>query len=255
MNPLFDTSSLRILESLSFTKTIYAFDFDGTLSKIVPVPSDASLSVTTTKLLKELSKLAPVAIISGRSIDDLKQRLSFKPHYLIGNHGLEGLGNNRTSLNRAKLECQTWKNELAKKDFRPGVEIEDKTYSLAVHYRRSRNKKITKNEIRNAIAELLPQPHIITGKSVINLLPQGAPHKGAALLELMKKAGVRNAFYIGDDDTDEDVFSLPNGHITVTVRVGKKNTSHARYFIDNQSYINRVLKCLIRFHQPKGAAR
>jgi len=165
MNPLFDTSSLRILESLSFTKTIYAFDFDGTLSKIVSVPSEATLSGTTAKLLKELSELAPVAIISGRSIEDLKHRLSFKPHYLIGNHGLEGLGNNRTSLNRAKLECQTWKSELAKKDFGSGVEIEDKTYSLAVHYRRSRNKKKSKNDIRNAIANLSPQPHIITGKS------------------------------------------------------------------------------------------
>lgn len=255
MNSLFDRSSLRILESLSFTQTIYAFDFDGTLSKIVKVPSEASLSESTAKLLRELSELAPVAIISGRSIDDLKLRLPFKPHYLIGNHGLEGLGNNRASLSRAKAECQAWKNDLEKTDFGPGVEIEDKTYSLAIHYRHSRNKTKSKSEIRNAIDRLSPPPHVIAGKSVLNLLPRGAPHKGAALVELMKLAKVRHAFYIGDDDTDEDVFSLPGDPIAMTVRVGEKKTSHARYFIQRQSSINRVLKYLIRFHQPKGASR
>lgn len=59
-----------ILESLSFTKTLYAFDFDGTLSRIVRVPSEATVSDVTNRLLIQLSELVPVAIISGRSIDD-----------------------------------------------------------------------------------------------------------------------------------------------------------------------------------------
>jgi trehalose-6-phosphatase len=56
-----------------------------------------------------------------------------------------------------------------------------------------------------------PAPRIVLGKSVINLIPAGAPHKGVALLELMVHLKIQCALYIGDDDTDEDVFrSLTN---------------------------------------------
>ena len=117
-----------ILESLSFTKTLFAFDFDGTLSKIVRVPLEARINHATESLLSELSKLVPVAIVSGRSIRDLKPRLGFEPSYLVGNHGLEGLGNNRESLKQVEAICADWKSKLSKEDFGAGVEVEDKTY-------------------------------------------------------------------------------------------------------------------------------
>ena len=251
MKPLFAREGLMILESLSFTRTLYAFDFDGTLSKIVRVPGDATLSRTTESLLVELAGLAPVAVISGRSIDDLKPRLKFKPHFLVGNHGLEGLEGGQGAMTRARSACLGWKKTLDKVDWPHGVEIEDKTYSLAIHFRRSRNKKTAKVLIRDSIEALSPSPRIIAGKSVLNLLPAGAPHKGIALMEIMKSAGFRNAFYIGDDDTDEDVFSLQDEGRLMTVRVGKKRSSNARYFIARQSEINRLLKELIRHHRPE----
>ena len=249
MNHLFSKSSLMILESLSFTKTLYAFDFDGTLSKIVRVPSEATMNQTTTALLKQLSELASVAIISGRSIEDLRERVPFQPQYLIGNHGLEGLGNNHDELERAHEDCKKWRKKLDEIEFGSGVEIEDKTYSLAIHYRRSRNKREVRVQIKDAVAHLTPAPRIIAGKAVINLLPVGAPHKGVAVLELMKRHGMKNALYIGDDDTDEDVFSLPDNRI-MTVRVGEKRASHARYFIRQQSETNRLLKLLVQYHRP-----
>ncbi len=241
-----------ILESLTFTQSLFAFDFDGTLSKIVRVPSHATMSNTTAALLRELSELVPVAIISGRSIEDLRQRLPFEPPYLIGNHGLEGLGDNLSSLKSARKTCQSWKESLAQVRFVPGVEVEDKTYSLAIHYRRSRNKKKAKAQIRDAVAALSPTPRVIAGKSVVNLMPEGAPHKGMALMELMKRSGTRNAFYIGDDDTDEDVFALNNDGIIMTVRVGEKRSSQARYYIERQSEMNRLLKVLIQYHRHSG---
>ena len=247
MNSLFAKNSLMILESLSFTKTLYAFDFDGTLSKIVSAPTEANMTQTTSDLLQELSKLVPVAIVSGRSVKDLKCRLSFRPKYLVGNHGLEGLSNSLSKLDQAKKVCRAWKSKLQKSELGAGVEIEDKSFSLATHYRRSRSKKESKLLIRNAVATLVPAPRVISGKAVTNLLPLGAPHKGVAVLEMMKTLGVSHAFYIGDDDTDEDVFSLPDSQI-MTVRVGKKKSSHARYFTEKQSDINRLLKLLIRYH-------
>jgi trehalose 6-phosphate phosphatase len=256
MIPLLSKSSLMVLESLSFTKTLYAFDFDGTLAKIVRIPSDAQMTSTTESLLKELSRLVPVAIVSGRSIQDLKQRISFHPQYLIGNHGLESLERNTSTLSEAKKICAAWSEALKKRNFESGIEVEDKTYSIAIHYRRSRNKTLARNQIRLAIESLLPPPRVITGKSVFNLLPPNSPHKGAAILDLMLKSKVKHALYIGDDDTDEDVFGMPydEGQL-MTVRVGRKKLSQAKYFIEHQPDINRLLKTLIHFHKSSTKLR
>ena len=250
MIPLLSKSSLMVLEALSFTNTLYAFDFDGTLAKIVRIPSEAFMTSTTETLLKELSCLVPVAIVSGRSIQDLKKRIGFRPQYLIGNHGLESLEKNNGSLIEAKKICTVWSESFKKINFESGIEIEDKIYSIALHYRRSRNKTLARKQIHLAIESLVPPPRIITGKSVFNLLPSNSPHKGAAILDLMQKAKTKHALYIGDDDTDEDVFGVPydEGQL-MTVRVGRKKTSQAKYFIEHQSDINRLLKSLIRFHK------
>jgi trehalose 6-phosphate phosphatase len=247
MNPLFSKSSLAILESLTFTKTLFAFDFDGTLSKIVRHPSDAFIANTTNRLFKELASLANVAIVSGRSLSDLRSRLDFVPKYMVGNHGLEGLSPPST-LDAAAETCRLWKTNLGSLDFGPGVEIEDKTYSLAIHYRRARQKKEARKYIQTSICTLRPEPRVIKGKSVVNLSPLGAPHKGHAVLELAQKTGATHIFYIGDDDTDEDVFSLPNSNL-MTVRVRQKMTSAARYFVPRQSDIDQLLSILIRFHR------
>lgn len=248
---LFSKSSLTILESLSFTKTLYAFDFDGTLAKIVTQPTDAYMTKTTEKLLKELSSLVPVAVISGRSILDLRKRIGFNPQFLIGNHGLEGLGKNNFALTDAQKICARWNKTLKKQNFEKGVEIEDKTYSLALHFRQSRNKTLAKNQIQSTIESLRPLPRIITGKSVVNLLPPGARHKGVAMLDLIQKSGAKHAFYIGDDDTDEDIFSMPyKAGQLISARVGQKKSSQAKFYIERQSEINRLLTTLVDFHRP-----
>lgn len=250
MISLFSKSSLLILESFSFTQTLYAFDFDGTLAKIVRIPNAAKMTERTENLLKQLNELVPVAIISGRSIKDLEKRLNFRPRFLVGNHGLEGLGKANSSLEKAAQISAKWADFLKKQNFLSGVEVEHKHYSIAIHYRRSRNKTVAKKQILEAIASLTPEPRIITGKSVYNLVPPEAPHKGVAILEILKICNARNAFYIGDDDTDEDVFSMPytEGQL-MKVRVGLKRKSSATYFIENQSDINKLLQLLIHFHR------
>lgn len=256
MKKLFSPDNLKLLEALSFTPTLYAFDFDGTLSKIVSNLQDATIRSSTDLLLKKLAEHAPVAIISGRSIADLRTRLKFTPPHLIGNHGLEGLGTRPDALKLAHKICADWKqyleNHLPKEDLRSGLEIEDKSFSIAVHYRKCTAKKKAKIDILNVVANLDPKPRIILGKCVVNLLPPGAPHKGVALVELMFQTEIKSAFYIGDDDTDEDVFSLPNARI-LTVRVGRKKTSQSQFYIHEQGEINRVLKTILRFYDPPKA--
>lgn len=253
MMPLFSKGSLIVLESLSFTKTLYAFDFDGTLAKIVRMPSEAWMNPVTENLLQELSTLAPVAVVSGRSLEDLKSRVGFQPQFLIGNHGLEVSGENGSSLKEAEAACKNWLNVFKDCDFGSGVEVEDKVYSLAIHYRRSRSKKEAKIRIQKVISELMPEPRIVQGKSVVNLLPSGAPHKGAAILDLIQRSKMKHIFYVGDDDTDEDVFGLEyNLGQIMTVRIGQKKSSQAKYFLKHQSEINRLLKTIIGFHRSVG---
>ncbi len=251
MMPLFSKSSMIVLESLSFTKTLYAFDFDGTLAKIVTSPSDAYMTKTTEGLLKELSKLAPVAIVSGRTLSDLRKRVPFKPQFLIGNHDSELISDSRKSVDEAIQVCKKWLDILSEVDFGAGVEVEEKVHSLAIHYRRSRSKKESLVRIKDAIRKLNPEARVIFGKSVVNLIPLGAPHKGTAILDLIKRSTVKHIFYIGDDESDEDIFSLDyNLGQIMTVRVGQKKSSQAKYFIKHQSEINQVLKTIIRFHRP-----
>ena len=255
MKHLFSETGLQVLESLSFTRTLYAFDFDGTLAPIVAKPELAKASSETEDLLNQLASRVSVGVISGRSVKDLQTRIQLNGNLLIGNHGLEGLHVKKEAKEKAELVCREWAHQLnrswgsLKKD--PGLFVEDKTYSLALHYRRSRNKKLARPQLFSLIEKLSPSPRVILGKSVMNLLPSGGPHKGVALLEAMIKLDLKCGFYIGDDDTDEDVFSLPDDRI-MTVRVGLKKSSQAQFYLKRQSEMNKLLRILVDVNRTKA---
>jgi trehalose 6-phosphate phosphatase len=250
---LFSKTGSQLLESLSFTNTLYAFDFDGTLSRIVRNPEDAVISQRFEGLIKKLSERVPVAIISGRGLEDLDSKFTFRPNYLVGNHGLEGLSKVVHRQEIFKEISSNWKAQIQKEisDNRgnfEGVEIEDKSFSLALHYRKSRSKGLSKRHLLRIVDGLEPSPRIILGKCVVNLVPVGGPHKGMALLQALTHSGCNQAFYIGDDYTDEDVFTLPDARI-FTVRVGEKSASNAKYFVRNQSEVGRLLTTILSFYK------
>ena len=226
MKYLFSQTGLKLLESLTFTPTLYAFDFDGTLAPIVRKPDEVAVSRKTLQLMEAINSRSVTAVISGRSVADLRKLVSWEPRYLIGNHGMEGLPSRRSATPQTERVCAQWKARLrgawGQRIRDPGVMLEDKTHSLALHFRRSRNKKEAKRALLDLVGVLDPAPRLILGKSVINLVPAGAPHKGVAILELMLHLGLKSAFYVGDDDTDEDVFSLPDARI-LTARVVRGN--------------------------------
>lgn len=254
MNLLFSSPSLRILESLSFTDTLYAFDYDGTLAPIVDNPLSAKMTAETEALLRCFAAKVPTAVISGRGLEDLRMRVPSEVKYLIGNHGLEGL-EELGGLPRApgaqdfRELSQDWKAALTANllGADPGIVIEDKAYSLAVHYRKSRHKKLAKAQILKAIESLDGNPRTVPGKLVYNVVPADGPHKGMAFSKVISLEGARFGFYIGDDYTDEDVFSM-NDHRLLTVNVGVRTNSQAQFFIRRQSEINRLLRYLLKFH-------
>ncbi len=249
MKPLFSKLGMQLIESFAIADPLYAFDFDGTLAPIVRLPEDARMSKSVQVALKSLSACSDVAVISGRSLADLKERIPILGLALVGNHGLEGLSLKNSSLEEARNTSKKWqsaiKRALGDKAESRGVMVENKTYSIAVHYRLSRNKKIERARIMEIVATLNPVPKIIFGKCVVNLIPSSGPHKGMALLELMKNKGKKCAIYIGDDDTDEDVFSLSESGLLL-VRIGRKKLSSASFYLSRQSEIRKFIELSVK---------
>lgn len=236
----------KTLRAIELDQTLLAFDFDGTLSPIVRHPSMAGTSPELLPLLKRLQASGmQVGVITGRSIKDVRPLLRFKPDFLVGNHGMEGLKKFQPHAKKAREVCRRWVKEL-KKDWPsdPGVFLEDKKESLSLHYREARDTKGARILLQKLIAELHPRPRVIGGKLLFNLIPTGSPHKGLALKEVMRLSKMKQALFAGDDDTDEDGFIM-KGRI-ISVRVGRKSGSAAKYFIPTQRDMVSLLRGLGR---------
>jgi trehalose 6-phosphate phosphatase len=135
-----------------------------------------------------------------------------------------------------------------------GVVVEDKRYSLAIHYRRSRSKRMAKAAIL-AAAAALPAVRVVGGKQVVNLLPAAAPTKGSALLQERDHSGCDTALFVGDDETDEDVFTLEQPGRLVTIRVGRSSRSAASYYLTRQSDIDALLEFLVGLRMQTSRPR
>ena len=184
----------------------------------------------------------PTIVISGRARADVRRRLrGLRLRLVVGNHGIEPWRVSRRQRRLVRQWTEVLGPQLAPE---PGVDIEDKAYSLAVHYRRSGSKRRAQSVIRDAAAGL-PEARLLPGKDVVNLVPEGAPHKGMALNLAVQRFGCDAAIYVGDDDTDEDVFVLePRGRF-LTIRVGRCRDSAADYFLPGQSDVDRFLRTLL----------
>lgn len=243
MNYLLSDDGLRALDAFCMADSIFAFDYDGTLAPIVDDPERAAMRAETGHYFTAVSKRAAIALISGRAKHDVGRFISQASlvDFVIGNHGLEGFPGGTSSLDQAETACKLWTASLSSLLDVKGVRVENKTFSLAVHYRGAFDRRAAKAKILEAASLLTPSPRIVMGKCVVNLITAGAPHKGVALLEAMLHSGCRSAVYFGDDDNDEDVFGLSDESI-LTVRIGKSDHSAALFYLKSQSEMDRVLQ-------------
>jgi trehalose 6-phosphate phosphatase len=259
MTPLFSTAGLERLDRIAGPGLLCVFDFDGTLSPIVARPEHAVLPDEVQQRLIELSRLVPVAILTGRAVQDLRSRLNFVPDFLVGNHGIEGLPGWEQQAEEYRAICQAWSRKVARAlqdplRFDPHIQIEDKRYSLSIHYRLTKDQALTETRLKELFAVLAPAPRVVTGKCVFNLVPQGAPHKGGALEELMRSGSVSNAIYVGDDVTDEDVFRLKRADL-LSVRVEHAANSAAEFYLEQPSDVEQLLDELIGRLRQKAVRR
>jgi trehalose 6-phosphate phosphatase len=239
-----------VVAQLAWTNVLVALDFDGTLAPIVADRDRAAMRPATRDLLAAVCARYPCAVISGRSRADVEGRLGGAAvRYVVGNHGAE------PSVEMASFEetvrAVRPRLEAALAGLQ-GVEIEDKRYSLAVHYRRSRAVTAARATITAAVAALPTKTRVVAGKRVINVLPEGAPHKGVALAALQAVSGTDVALYVGDDVSDEDVFETERPGRLIGVRVGRSASSAATYFLDDQRQIDALLARLADLRPAAG---
>lgn len=246
MEPILIAPHRSTFESFARSNVLITLDYDGTLAPIVVEPPQAFMRPHTRLLLKAVCNLYPCAVVSGRARVELHRFLDgINVRELVGNHGIEPFGETRQY---AKL-VEGWMAYLAEwLPPIPGIELETKGYSLTIHYRQCRDRRAASDAIRRAVAGLAGAK-IGGGKMVVNLLPEGAPNKGVAVERLLSKTSCEKAIFVGDDDTDEDVFALEQHDRILGIRVGAKQSSKARYYVRNQEQVDALLDLLVSVRQ------
>src|SRR5512138_51022 len=231
-----------LLAGFAHANVLLAFDYDGTLAPIAANPAAPQMRPTTRELLIRAARLYPCVIISGRALDDLSQRLEDIPvWYLFGNHGLEPPPPGVVSPTPAGRWAEQLRSLLPDD---PGILIEDKRYSLTIHYRNAADKRRAVEAIDRVVAEL-PDARALGGAEAVSLLPRGGADKGVALRQACQWFACDSAIYVGDDGTDEDAFSSTYPERLLTIRVGAAENTRARYHLGSQEEIDALLQVLV----------
>lgn len=207
----------ELLERLDGRRLVVFLDYDGTLSPIAPRPELAVLPDATRQVLERLAERWTTAIISGRALADARELVGLDSLIYAGNHGLEiegpaasGISRNladdyRDDVTRACEQIETDLRDV------PGTLVENKVYSLSVHYRLVGDDDVPR--VAASVSRALqacPRLARHDGKKVYELRPDMDWNKGRAvrwLHEILEERG-GDAYpaYLGDDVTDEDAF-------------------------------------------------
>jgi trehalose 6-phosphate phosphatase len=226
------------LPSANLRDIAVLLDIDGTILDIAPTPGavivPASLRRTLTRLSRETG--GALALVSGRSLGDID--ILFAPLRLpaIGGHGAEiRLSPDATAETEHALALDGNLRERVAEIAAdaPGVLVEDKGYSLAVHYRLAPEQEGRVKEAVAAIKADWPKEpiEVLPGKSVVEIKPASF-HKGAAIRELMqhKPFAGRQPIFVGDDITDESAFAVMPEFNGMGFSVGRRAAGTAHCF-------------------------
>lgn len=254
------TDPEAIASMLRGTPLVIMLDIDGTLCELV-ARADAAVVPEAVRaalvlLGKRRSDGVHVALVTGRSVADAQRMIGITGIAIHGNHGMERLLEDGTARGPEGFELEERRLRAAKADLAllaaefPGTSVEDKQFSLSVHYRGMKDelvpefiRRVSQSVERN---DLRSSP----GKCVINIVPMISRNKGDAVLDIIQKTGATSStasiLFVGDDVTDEDAFvAMQPIAAAVTVRVGESTTeSAARYSLSDPGAVQELLQTL-----------
>lgn len=212
-------------------------DYDGTLAPIVPRPEEAWPEPGAQEALLALTTQGRhrAAIVTGRLAGQVQAFLNIPALPVIGLHGMEWPGEELADANPEALSLIT-----AQLPAVLGLRLEDKGWTLAVHYREVPGERQAEVEQALARVALPPGWEAIAGKKVREFRPGGFG-KGRAVERLARQDPAHLPVFLGDDVTDEEGFERLRGLGGVTVKVGEGETK-AEYRVDRPAEVVALLR-------------
>ena len=215
-------------------------DIDGTLLDLAPTPREVwvppGLAKTLNRLLEKTS--GALALVSGRSLNDID--LIFAPEQFpaVGGHGAEmrlATDSEAVATHAPPMDKELKRRLAAIAKLSPGILLEDKGYSLALHYRLAPHAEKAIYEAVSLIRADLPNApiEVLPGKCVCEIKHSGF-NKASGVIELMNHAPFkgRRPIFIGDDVTDESVFAIMPDFGGLAFSVGRRAQGVADCFDD-----------------------
>ncbi|MFP3871208.1 MAG: trehalose-phosphatase [Syntrophobacteria bacterium] len=253
----------EIEQSVQGRRLAVFLDYDGTLTPIVESPQKAFLSQDMRRTVRNLANGCTVAVISGRDLDDVRERVGIENIFYAGSHGFDIAGPEGW-----EVEAQQGLDFLpvldrAEQRLRHGIDtiagalVERKKFSVAVHYRKVQAAQIQAVEqVVDQVNAEFPQLRKSYGKKVYELQPEIGWNKGKALLWLLEELELDRPdvlpLYIGDDITDEDAFEvLRDRGIGIVVGEESRSTA-ARYTLADPEDVREFLQALSSLLEEPG---
>ena len=233
------------------------FDFDGTLSDIVDQPGAAALVPGAATALQSLAALYPVAVLSGRGLEDIQARVGLPGLWYAGSHGFEMVGpdggyhRNETAAEAIGVLAEAAAELTRQLSSIPGVAVEHKRYAVAVHYRNAAPEAAT--TVTAAVHDVGSRNglKVTSGRKVVELRPNLDWDKGRTLQWIVDQVAGEEPLlpiFVGDDLTDEDGFdSVLHDGIGIVVRHledGDRATA-ARFSLDDPAHVREFIERLV----------
>lgn len=255
----------RISDRVGDALPVVFLDYDGTLTPIVDDPDQALLPDQTRHAMERLRDECPVAVVSGRDLDEVREMVGLDGIHYVGSHGFEILEADGTRHGRAEeylpaLDRGGAMLEEALGDV-PGARVERKRFAVAVHYRTLEDPG-DEQTVREAVNRVVARESGLKqtgGKKILELRPDVEWDKGKAvlwLLDLMDTGGRDLVpFYLGDDLTDEDAFqALRDRGVGIVVAGEEDRETRAHYCLEDPTAVRRFLGMLAELVRTTGSA-
>jgi trehalose 6-phosphate phosphatase len=228
-------------------------DIDGTLIELAPTPRaivvPEGLVATLNALLQDTS--GALALVSGRSLVDIDWIFAPEKFPAVGGHGAEmrlTADTDSVDIHAPAMEKELRRRLAAVAEIDPRILVEDKGYSLALHYRLAPHaEKTIHAEVARIRAELSSAPlQLLPGKSVLEIKHAGFT-KASGVRELMSRVPFkgRRPLFIGDDVTDESVFDIMPDFAGFSFSVGRRARAVSGHF-DAPADVRAFLAQLLR---------